>query len=60
LEDAVRENENPKKPLATVVIANMPCRDAYSPTRGSGNPHLEPGELQNSKAWKSHKPAKQV
>ena len=43
------ENEKPKKPLATEVIASMPRRDTYSPEHGSGNPHLQPGELQ--KAW---------
>ena len=56
------ENEKPKKPLATEVIASMPRRDTYSPEHGSGNPHLQPGELQ--KAWHEkplkprHKPAK--
>ena len=49
LEDAMSENEKPKKPLATDVIANLPRRDSYSPKHGSGNPHLEPGELQ--KVW---------
>jgi hypothetical protein len=55
------ENEKPKKPLATEVIANMPRRDPYSPEHGTGNPHLQPGELCESETWKSHtshKPAK--
>jgi hypothetical protein len=53
----------PKQPLATEVIANAPRRDTYSPEEQcSGNPHLQPGELQ--KAWHEkplkprHKPAK--
>jgi hypothetical protein len=49
-EDVMSENEKPKQPLATDVIANAPRRDTYSPEEhGSGNPHLQPGELQNSK-----------
>jgi len=54
------ENETTKKPLATDVIANAPRRDTCSPEHGSGNPHLQPGELQTSETWKSHKPAKLV
>jgi len=34
---------------------NEQRRDTYSPEHGSGNPHLQPGELQNSETWKSHK-----
>jgi len=56
LEDAMSENEKPKKPLATEVLANMPRRDTNSPEHGSGNPHLNPGELQ--KVWHPRKPAK--
>jgi hypothetical protein len=48
------ENEKPKKPLATEVIGNMPRRDTYSPEHGSGNPHLQPGELQ--KVWHPARP----
>jgi len=61
-ENAMSEHEGkPKQPLATDVIANAPRCDTYSPKEhGSGNPHLQPGELQNSEAWKSHKPAKQL
>jgi hypothetical protein len=33
-------------------------RDTYGPDHGSGNPNLQPGELQNSEVWKSHKSAK--
>ena len=55
------EYENkPKQPTATDVLANQPRRDNYATDKGGGNPHLQPGELQNSEAWKSHKPAKQV
>ena len=49
--------DKPKKPISVDVIANIPRKDNYS---GSGNPHLQPDELQNSKAWKEHKPAKQL
>jgi hypothetical protein len=52
--------DKPKKPTSAEVIANMPRRDTYSSEHGSGNPHLNPGELQDSEAWKSHKPAKQI
>ena len=52
--------DKPKQPTAPEVIANMPRRDTYSPEHGSGNPHLQPGELQDSEAWRSHKPAKHV
>jgi len=31
------------------------CRDTDGPEHGSGNPNLQPGELQDSEAWKSHK-----
>ena len=31
-------------------------RDTYGPDHGSGNPHLQPGELQ--KAWQSDKPTR--
>jgi hypothetical protein len=34
---------------------NEQRRDTYSPEHGSGNPHLQPGELRNSETWKSHK-----
>jgi hypothetical protein len=54
------ENEKPKKPLSVDVIASLPKRDTYGPEHGSGSPNLDPGELQNSKAWKEHKPAKQL
>jgi hypothetical protein len=59
----------PKQPTAPEVIANMPRRDTYSPEHGTGSPHLQPGELQDSEVWRSHKsspatkeqnPAKQV
>ena len=49
------KNEKPKQPLATEVIANMPRRDTYGPDHGSGNPHLQPGELCESDVWNSHK-----
>jgi hypothetical protein len=53
--------EKPKQPKATEVIANQPRRDNPSDKYG-GNPHMQPGELQDSETWKSHKshkPAKQ-
>jgi hypothetical protein len=52
----MRDNEKPKQPLATEVIANAPRRDTYSPEHGSGSPNLDPGELQN--IWHPGKPAK--
>jgi len=52
--------EKQKFPKATEVIANLPQRDTYDKSHGSGNPHLQPGELQGSEAWKSHRPAKPV
>ena len=54
------EKERPKKPLAVDVIADQPRRDTYSPEHGSGSPNLQPGELRNREAWKSHSPAKQI
>jgi len=42
------ENEETKKPPATEVIANLPRRDNYAPDKGSGNPYLQPGELQTT------------
>jgi len=53
------------KPLNTGVddvakYQNEQRRDTYGPEHGSGNPHLQPGELQTSETWKSHKPAKQL
>jgi len=34
---------------------NEERRQTYSPEHGSGNPHLQPGELCESGVWKSHK-----
>jgi len=34
---------------------NKNLRDSCSPEHGTGNPHLQPGELQDSAAWKAHK-----
>jgi hypothetical protein len=48
--------EKPKKPTSAEVLSQAPRRDTYSPEHGSGNPHLQPGELQ--KAWHGEKPAK--
>jgi hypothetical protein len=53
------KEQNHKQPTAPEVIANMPRRDTYSSEHGSGNPHLQPGELQ--KVWhpdKQEKPKK--
>jgi hypothetical protein len=49
------------KPMNTGVddvqkYENERRRDTYGPDHGSGNPHLQPNELQ--KAWRSDKPAK--
>jgi hypothetical protein len=52
--------DKPKKPTSAEVLANLAKRDTYGPEHGSGNPHLQPGELRNSEAWKSHSPAKQI
>jgi hypothetical protein len=50
------ENEKPKKQRATEVIAKMPRRNTYdSAEHGTGNPHLQPGELCESKIWNAHK-----
>jgi hypothetical protein len=38
--------DKPKQPTSAEVIANMPRRDTYDKTHGSGSPHLNPGELQ--------------
>jgi hypothetical protein len=40
------EKSKPKKPTAAEILSNAPRRD----THGSGNPHLQPGELQ--KVWR--------
>jgi len=53
--------DRPKKPLSVDIIAQMPRRDTYDKGHGTGSPNLDPGELQNSKAWREHasrKPAK--
>ena len=47
--------EKPKKPTSAEMIANMPRRNTYSPEHGSGNPHLQPGELCESRVWNFHK-----
>jgi hypothetical protein len=54
------ENEGkPKKPTSVDVLSQAPRRDSYDKEEhGSGNPHLQPGELQTSETWKSHKPHK--
>ena len=50
-----------KQKTSSGVLSEAPRRDTYDPkVHGSGNPHLQPGELQ--KAWhgdKSAKPKKQ-
>jgi len=45
-----------KKPTSAEVLSQMPRRDPYGPDHGSGNPHLQPGELQ--KVWHGGKSAK--
>ena len=54
--------EKQKFPRATEVIANLPQRDTYDKSHGSGNPHMNPDEnpLRESETWKSHRPAKPV
>jgi hypothetical protein len=52
--------DNPKKPTSAEILSQAPRRDTYGRVHGSGNPHLQPGELQTSEVWKSHKPAKQL
>jgi hypothetical protein len=42
--------DKPKKPTSAEVLSQAPRRDTYGPDHGSGNPHLQPGELQ--KAWR--------
>jgi hypothetical protein len=54
------EFENrPKQPKATEVLSEVPRKDTYDKSHGSGNPHMQPGELQNSEVWKSHRLAKE-
>ena len=48
------------KPFKTGVddvakYENAGRRDTYGPEHGSGNPHLQPGELCESEVWNSHK-----
>jgi len=50
----------PKQPTSVDVLSQAPRRETYSDEHGTGSPNLDPGELQNSKAWKEHKPAKQL
>jgi hypothetical protein len=50
--------DRPKKPTSVDVLSQAPRRDNYGPEHGSGSPNLDAGELQKSKAWKEHKPAK--
>jgi len=38
------ENEKPKKPRATEIIAKLPRRDNNGPDKGGGNPHMNPDE----------------
>jgi hypothetical protein len=48
----------PKKPISSEILSHVPRKDSYDKSHGSGNPHLQPGELQDSPAWKSHTPHK--
>jgi len=41
--------EKPRKPTSAEILSKAPRRDNYGPDHGSGNPHLQPGELQ--KIW---------
>jgi hypothetical protein len=52
--------DKPKKPTSVDILSQAPRRDTYSSEHGTGTPNLDPGELQDSKVWQSHKPAKQV
>jgi len=48
----------PKQPTSVDVLSQAPRRETYSDENGTGSPNLDAGELQKSKAWKEHKPAK--
>jgi hypothetical protein len=43
------EKSKPKKPTAQEILAQVPRKDTYDKSHGSGPPHLNPGELQ--KVW---------
>jgi len=50
-----------KKPTSVDILSQAPRRDSYDKSqRGSGSPNLNAGELRTSKAWREHKPAKQL
>ena len=38
-----------KKATSAEILSNVPKKDSYGPEHGSGNPHIQPGELQ--KIW---------
>jgi hypothetical protein len=48
------EKSKPKKPTAPEILSQVPRKNSYDKSHGSGNPHLQPGELQDSPVWKSH------
>jgi hypothetical protein len=48
--------DRPKKLTSAEILSQVPRKDTYDKTHGSGTPHLQPRELQ--KAWHGGKPAK--
>ena len=38
----------PKKPISSEILSHVPRKDSYDKSHGSGNPHLQPGELQEA------------
>jgi hypothetical protein len=48
--------DSPKKPTSAEILSQVPRKDTYNESHGSGNPHLQPGELQ--KVWRPDKPEK--
>jgi hypothetical protein len=48
--------EKLKKPISAEILSQAPRRDSYGPDHGTGNPHLQPGELQ--KVWHRGRPTK--
>jgi len=46
-----------KKPTSAQILSEVPRKDTAGPKHG---PHLNPGELQKSEVWKSHRSAKEA
>jgi len=56
-------DDRPKKATASEILSNVPKKDVYDKSHGSGDPHLnwDDKPLSESETWKSHasrKPAK--